>query len=93
MITSTDGIPRSHDEAMSHPHPKWQASVDKEKNKFETHNTLAWVPYSGQKLQNLIWLFRQKTDSNQSASSRLVLDVIMIFLRPIVAMYRHLALK
>lgn len=74
MANTSGTIPRSHDDAVNHLDPKWHASVIKEKTKFETNNTLSWVPYRGQSLNNLIWLFREKEDSARTASSRLVLD-------------------
>ena len=70
----TSGIPRNFDQAEEHPDPKWHLANIKEMTKFENNFTLMYVPYKGQKLNRLNWLYNEKEDTALTAKGRLVLD-------------------
>jgi Reverse transcriptase (RNA-dependent DNA polymerase) len=47
--------------------PDWAAAINKERTKFELNNCLAEVPYTGQHLVPMMWLFNIKTDGTKKA--------------------------
>lgn len=47
--------------------PEWAAAINKERGKFELNNCLAEVPYTGQHLVPMMWLFNVKTDGTKKA--------------------------
>ena len=57
--------PRTYEQAMRIP--SWAAAIDKELTKFETNNCLSYVPYNGQHLVPMMWLFNIKTDGTHKA--------------------------
>jgi hypothetical protein len=68
------GIPRNFEQARLHPNPKWNLANIKEQTKFENNYTLKYVPYKGQSLNRLNWLYNEKEDTALTAKARLVLD-------------------
>ena len=58
-------VPKSFYQALKDP--EWIAAVDKERAKFEINNCLAEVPYTGQHLVPMMWLFTIKTDGTKKA--------------------------
>jgi hypothetical protein len=46
----------------------------KEQTKFESNYTLKYVPYKGQHLNRLNWLYNEKEDLALTAKARLVID-------------------
>ena len=57
--------PRTYQQAMNIP--SWAAAIDKELTKFEINNCLTYVPYNGQHLVPMMWLFNIKTDGTHKA--------------------------
>lgn len=47
--------------------PDWAAAINKERTKFEINNCLAEVPFTGQHLVPMMWLFNVKTDGTKKA--------------------------
>jgi hypothetical protein len=45
--------------------PEWALAINKEREKFEVNNCLAEVPYTGQHLVPMMWLFNIKTDGTR----------------------------
>ena len=58
-------VPKTFWTAMRHP--EWAAAINKERTKFEINNCLAEVPYTGQHLVPMMWLFNIKTDGTKKA--------------------------
>ena len=46
---------------------EWEAAINKERGKFELNNCLAEVPFTGQHLVPMMWLFNIKTDGTKKA--------------------------
>ena len=61
-------VPTSFSKAVLNP--LWKASIDKECDKFAKNNCFIVVPYNGQHLVPMMWLFTIKTDG--TLKSRLV---------------------
>ena len=57
--------PRTYEQAMKIP--SWAAAIDKELTKFEINHCLSYVPYNGQHLVPMMWLFNIKTDGTHKA--------------------------
>ena len=57
--------PKNYDQAMRMP--KWAEAIDKELTKFEVNSCLTYVPYNGQHLVPMMWLFNIKTDGTYKA--------------------------
>lgn len=74
FAVTKDNIPKSYDQALAHPDKKWTRAVEKEQTKFESNCTLKWVPYKGQHLNRINWVFNEKDDSAHTAKGRMVLD-------------------
>ena len=47
--------------------PDWATAINKERGKFELNNCLAEVPFTGQHLVLMMWLFNVKTDGTKKA--------------------------
>ena len=47
--------------------PEWALAINKEREKFEVNHCLAEVPYTGQHLVPMMWLFNIKTDGTRKA--------------------------
>ena len=47
--------------------PDWATAINKERGKFEFNNCLAEVPFTGQHLVPMMWLFNVKTDGTKKA--------------------------
>ena len=58
-------VPKNFWEAMRIP--DWEAAINKERGKFEINNCLKEVPYTGQHLVPMMWLFNIKTDGTKKA--------------------------
>ena len=66
IITPRDPrVPRNFDQAMRST--EWAGAIDKELKKFEDNVCLQIVPYIGQSLVPMMWLFSIKTDGTQKA--------------------------
>ena len=63
-------IPKTFEQAMSHPNVAWQLSVDKEQNNFEVNQSFSWERDIGQLRGYMNWIFDEKKDG--SSKSRLV---------------------
>ena len=65
-VTVADpSAPKTFWQAMKDP--DWAAAIDKERSKFEVNNCLAEVPFTGQHLVPMMWLFNVKTDGTKKA--------------------------
>ena len=58
-------VPKNFWDAMRQP--DWEAAINKERGKFELNNCLEEVPYTGQHLVPMMWLFNIKTDGTKKA--------------------------
>ena len=58
-------VPKTFWAAMRQP--EWAAAINKERGKFELNNCLAEVPFTGQHLVPMMWLFNVKTDGTKKA--------------------------
>ena len=58
-------VPKNFWDAMRQP--DWEAAINKERGKFELNNCLKEVPYTGQHLVPMMWLFNIKTDGTKKA--------------------------
>ena len=47
--------------------PEWEEAINKERGKFEKNNCLQEVPFTGQHLVPMMWLFNIKTDGTKKA--------------------------
>ena len=59
------GVPKSFWKAMKDP--PWAKAIDTELTKFETNNCFLIVPYTGQHLVPMMWLFSVKNDGTKKA--------------------------
>jgi hypothetical protein len=58
-------VPKTYAKAMASP--LWAAAIEKEKEKFRKNNCLLTVPFTGQHLVPMMWLFVIKTDGTYKA--------------------------
>ena len=64
-VAHDPNVPQNYYKAMRNP--LWAAAIDKELEKFEKNLCLQIVPYNGQHLVPMMWIFSIKTDGTKKA--------------------------